>query len=66
MSYYRTETDQTVYGYHSCRYNIGINCEYGERLPEKCERCGWNPAEEKRRKEVLENGTETASPSEVN
>ena len=32
----------------ACRYNAGVDCEQQE-----CAGCGWNPEEEKRRKEIL-------------
>lgn len=31
-----------------CKYNEGVDC-----LNEKCDKCGWNPEVEKRRKETL-------------
>lgn len=41
-------------GSMSCRYNTQVDCailHVGD-----CEHCGWNPAEETRRKEALHNG----------
>lgn len=31
-----------------CKYKEGVDC-----LKEKCDKCGWNPEVEKRRKETL-------------
>lgn len=34
-----------------CVYNIHVNCTPEERPLSVCVRCGWNPAEAKRRKD---------------
>ena len=34
-----------------CRFNVGVLCEDG---PERCRRCGWNPAEAARRREWID------------
>lgn len=34
-----------------CRFNVGVICADG---PERCRRCGWNPAEDQRRKEWID------------
>lgn len=33
-----------------CKFNCGVICADG---PERCRRCGWNPAEDKRRREWI-------------
>ena len=38
--------------YRPCPYNRGVEC----RAPDKCHKCGWNPKEATRRKELLKNG----------
>lgn len=35
----------------SCPYNSMINCNVKD--PKPCHKCGWNPAEDKRRKERI-------------
>lgn len=30
-----------------CQYNCGVGCPKADR---NCEKCGWNPSEEERRK----------------
>ena len=45
---------QYLSGAASCRFNAHVNCashDYND-----CRGCGWNPAEEMRRKEALYNG----------
>ena len=36
------------WGEISCKFNGGVNCGI-----EECEKCGWNPEVEQRRKEAL-------------
>ena len=63
MSY--TEINSVkVYEYHACKYNHEINCDDYKRFPERCARCGWNPEEEARRKEVFNHAQKTASASQ--
>ena len=61
---YKDISSVTVYQYHACKYNHEINCDDYKRFPERCTRCGWNPVEEARRKEVIKNAQETASASQ--
>ena len=37
--------------YRLCHYNSGVECG----APDKCPKCGWNPKEAARRKELLKN-----------
>lgn len=62
---YKDISSVTVYQYHACKYNHEINCDDYKRFPERCTRCGWNPEEEARRKEVINNAQETASPAKA-
>lgn len=41
-------------GAMSCRFNAYVNCS--SRDYEDCRGCGWDPAEDLRRKEALDNG----------
>ena len=61
---YKEVNSVTVYKYHACKFNHEINCDDYKRFPERCTRCGWNPVEEARRKEVNKNAQETASASQ--
>lgn len=45
---------QYLSGAASCRFNTQINCASNNY--DDCRGCGWNPAEEMRRKEALHNG----------
>ena len=43
-----------------CPFNAMVECQEHAgnpipALPERCSRCGWNPAENKRRKEMNKN-----------
>ena len=37
----------------NCEYNCGVICSAKAR---RCERCGWNPQEDKRRLKMIRNG----------
>ena len=59
-TYYRRKY---LSGAISCRYNTQVDCAiYKVR---DCEHCGWNPAEELRRKEALHNGEKVVIPMET-
>ena len=40
--------------YKPCLYNKGIRCSKMDA--DKCYMCGWNPATDRRRKEMIRNG----------
>lgn len=50
---YRPDCKQEVRNgeYRPCPYNSGVEC----RSSDKCHKCGWNPKETARRKELLKN-----------
>ena len=37
---------------HDCPHTSGVTCEEKSR----CDRCGWNPPEHKRRSQMIHNG----------
>ena len=37
----------------NCKYNIFVECDANNRLPNECKMCGWNPAVSERRKKCV-------------
>lgn len=62
---YKEVNSVTVYEFHACKYNHEINCDDYKRFPERCTRCGWNPEEEARRKELKKHAAQTATAAEA-
>lgn len=45
------EWEEPMQDHGTCKFNHGVVCDHTDR--KKCKRCGWNPKEDRRRREEI-------------